>query len=136
MNIQGLFGYRLQYEGGLPDITNPCKVIVRFKDDQAIITFLDIRYLGKKVLIKPQDIVELSEDSEHVRSAGRIAGGVLTGGCLLGPLGWLLGGALGAKRKRVHDIKLIVIYKGEPTRIYFTPSVDALALYHQFKRLK
>lgn len=60
MNIQGLFGYRLQYEGGLPDITNPCKVIVRFKDDQAIITFLDIRYLGKKVLIKPQDIVELS----------------------------------------------------------------------------
>jgi hypothetical protein len=67
------------------------------------------RSYPKNIYLNFEDIAGFSFDENYKRSAGKTAAGAIIGGIATGGIGLLVGGALGAKRKKDHT--LYITYK-------------------------
>jgi hypothetical protein len=123
-----------KYEAGFFDIKGIKPVLINFKEDEVEFKILS-GFSSKKVILKPNDLVEVGLNQETYRSGGRAAAGALVGGILTGGIGLLAGAALGGKRRKENHLHLVVQYKGTDSEIFIKPSKNTQDIYNELKRL-
>jgi hypothetical protein len=123
-----------KYELGFPDIKGKKPVVIQFRPNEVEFKFL-AGFSSKKVIIKPDDIIEVGVNQESYRSAGKAATGAIVGGILTGGIGFLAGGAIGGKRRKENQLHLIVNYFGTECNIIIKPSKKIPVIYAELKKL-
>lgn len=123
-----------KYEQGYPDINGKRSVFIAFEETEVLLTFTNGFKPIKKV-IKPDDIIEIELNQENYRSAGKAAAGAIIGGILTGGIGLLAGAALGGKRRKENQLKLIIKENNQELDIFLESSTTIPKVYAEFKRL-
>jgi hypothetical protein len=122
------------YEMGFPDISGPKNILFQFTDTHLELKIVHI-FSSIKIIIKPDDIIEIGLNQETYRSAGKAAAGAIIGGVLTGGIGLLVGAALGGKRRKEGELTFIVNYKGNECQVFIKPSSNIPKIYAELKRL-
>lgn len=101
--------YEIEYLGGYPAWAYPSKVITSI--DKNSVWFKERGFLsaGRSFSIKKDLIIDISYEKGGNRSALKTVGSALVGGVLTGGIGFLVGGALGARKK--NNSELYITYK-------------------------
>lgn len=99
---------QLNYLGGHPALTKPMLLHIRREDDGIVF------YRGSSPLTKVllSDIKSVWLEKASSVKIGRTAAGAIAGGILLGPLGLIAGGALGARKKKDNSVIIMMIKQG------------------------
>ncbi|MCC9071866.1 SHOCT domain-containing protein [Flavobacterium sp. F-65] len=123
-----------KYEMGFPTISGEKQVIIQFRENEVEFKILN-GFSSIKKTIKPDDIVEIGLNEETFRSAGKAATGAIIGGVLTGGIGLLAGAAIGGKRRKEGQLKLIILDEGIERDISLQQSKNIPKVYLEFKRL-
>ncbi len=123
------------YDAGLPDVKGPKLMKLTFFKDRVEITYKDYLIFSRKIIIKPNDILELEIGIQDANNTANTMTGALAGGLLMGGLGALAIAGHHAKRKKEDRLHLIINYKGQPRPMYFQNTNKSQKLYKQFYRL-
>jgi|GEM_PF-7091705 len=135
----GLFNslglYTEKYEGGLPDLKPPMRLQLLFKDSCVDLTFFKGIIEQKKIVLQPDDILEIGYGKEAYRSGGKAAAGAIIGGFLTGGLGLIAGAAIGGRRRKEQQLHLVIMYNGIKCELFLEPSKSMARLYTALKNL-
>ncbi len=123
-----------KYELGFPDIKGINHVVIQFHPDHVEFKILS-GFISKKVIIKPNDIIEVGLNQESYRSSGKAATGAIVGGILTGGIGLIAGAAMGGKRRKENQLHLVVNYMGTDCQVIITPSKNIPTIYAELKKL-
>lgn len=122
-----------KYEAGLPNINGPKDMKIVFKDVEGIIEFKTVGlFFGEKVILTPEQIVEIGLGQNSYRHAGKTATGAIIGGVLTGGVGLIAGAALGGKRRNETKLELVVNLNGFEHKVYFKSRKNTQKLYSAF----
>jgi len=103
-----LYDTSIQIKGGLgiPNLMSKSPIWVDFNNGNMELGYLKDGFsFGKKLIIlKPEDVSELSFSQESSQSLGSAAKGALIGGLLTGGIGLLAGAAIGGRKKNENKI--------------------------------
>jgi hypothetical protein len=125
----GIFSEK--YEGGLPDIQRPTDVQIVFSGSELSITPIGF-FNQKKIVLVPEQIIEVGLDKQIYRSSGKAAAGAIIGGVLTGGIGLIAGAAIGGKRRTENNLHLIVEQNGREYEVHFKPSKSTQQLCNEF----
>ncbi|MBL7837499.1 MAG: SHOCT domain-containing protein [Bacteroidetes bacterium] len=123
-----------KYELGFPDIKGTNHVVIQFRYDEVEFKILS-GFNTKKITLKPDDIIEVGLNQESYRSSGKAAAGAIVGGILTGGIGLLAGAAMGGKRRKENQLRLVVNYMGTDCDVIITPSKNIPTIYAELKKL-
>lgn len=100
-------GFEVEYLGGYPKWTDPCKVTFCINDSNIL-----LKKGSDLMILNKHDIVSISNEKSAHRSVGKTAAGAVVGGLLTGGVGLIVGGALGARRKDTSEVYITYMYNG------------------------
>jgi hypothetical protein len=120
----------VEYKGGHPYMTKPCKVNVTVDEFAHEVTLKqDVFVAPMSVKLKAEDILGMSFEEKTKRSVGKTAAGAIIGGVLTGGIGLLVGGALGAMRKDISNLFITVNVGGRQHEIILKAGKHADGIY-------
>jgi hypothetical protein len=122
-------------EAGLPGINQPTSIEINFKEGRVEIHYVYGFFKGKNIVLKPEDILDLSFDQETYRSAGKAAAGAIIGGLLTGGIGLLAGAALGGKRQKNNKLCLSIVSEGMSYKAIITSQYQLQDIYDRLAEL-
>jgi len=123
------------YDAGLPDLRGPKPITITFFKDRAEFAYKEYLIFTKKIIIKPNDIIELEFGVQDANNTTNTITGAIAGGILLGGLGALALAGQSSKRRKEDRLHLIINYKGQPRPLYFQNNNKTQKLYKEFYRL-
>jgi len=101
--------FQVKYLGGHPEIAKPGDITISINKTSKYLE-LKAGIFSDKIKVFAREIVDISFEEKHKRSAGGALKGAIIGGVLTGGLGFLAGAALGGKRKDDSTIYLTINY--------------------------
>lgn len=124
-------------ELGLPNQKVPINVWIEFKDTEIKISYFKggFSFKWERIILKPEDVIDVNFDQETYRSAGGAATGAIVGGLLTGGIGLLIGAAFGGRRKKDKRIGVNVLIGGAKTQLIFAVKYNAPRIYSGFNRM-
>ena len=123
------------YDAGLPDVSGPKSMLITFMKDRVEITYKDFIILSRKIIIKPDDILELEFGVQNTDTTGNAIKGAITGNLLMGGLGAVAMAGLASKQRKEDSLHLVINYKGEPRPLHFQNTKKSQKLYQKFKKV-
>lgn len=126
--------FRETYISGFPEFTKPTIATVEVQPDQLLFQLFKFGKM-QTVIIPEKDIIELSLNQEIFRSAGKAAAGAIIGGVLTGGIGLIAGAALGGKRRKENEMKLVVKYQQHNCDIIFKQNKNFPKLVAEIKKI-
>jgi len=129
--------YEIEYLGGHPEWDKPQNANITINKVRGFLD-LDPRGFmanGKGIRIHKENILNVSFEKAASRSAGKTVAGALIGGALTGGIGLLLGGALGAKKKNLSELFLLIKYKEHELTIVLKTGKNTERIYSEINSL-
>lgn len=103
-------GLTVEYLGGYPLWTKPCKANFSVKDST-----IRLSNGNKNISLEKDMIVAISNEKSSHRNVGKTAAGAIVGGVLTGGIGLIVGGAIGAKKRDTSE--MYITYKYESVEL-------------------
>jgi Short C-terminal domain len=128
--------YQEKYLAGFSEFKSPMLIQIMFKEG-----FIEIKPVGairnllvqKQVILRPENIIEVSLNQSNYRHAGKTAVGAIVGGVLTGGVGLIAGAALGGKRRTENKLVLTVSFdSSREFHVFIDPSQKTTKLYSEF----
>lgn len=129
--------YEVEYLGGHPEWGKPQNATLTINKNRCFVD-LDPRgfmAIGKGIRIHKENILNVSFENIGSRSAGKTVAGALVGGALTGGIGFLVGGAIGANKKNLSEIFLVVKYKERELTIILKTGKNTEKIYSEINSL-
>jgi len=129
--------YEIEYLGGHPEWGKPQNVNLTINKIRGYID-LDPRgflVMGKGIRIHKENILNVSFENIGSRSVGKTVAGALVGGALTGGIGFLVGGAIGANKKNLSELFLVIKYKERELTVILKTGKNTEKIYSEINSL-
>ncbi len=129
--------YEIEYLGGHPEWGKPQSANITINKIRGHLD-LDPRGFmasGRGIRIHKENILSVSFENIGSRSAGKAVAGALIGGVLTGGIGLLIGGAMGAKKKNLSELFLLIKYKERELTIILKTGKNTERIYSEINSL-
>lgn len=123
------------YQVGLPDIQGPKPVKLKIYKDRFEIRYFEMLRM-KTIVVRANDIVEVSLGIETVNTTSKTITGAIAGGIIGGGLGALAGASFGSNNNKQDVLSLIINYKGEQRPFILQTSKNTQKIYQLLKQIK
>lgn len=117
-------GVEVRYLGGYPKWITPATAKLSISNSSIL-----LKKPGEICVISKDDIIEVSNEKSRQRSVGKTVGGAIAGGVLTGGLGFMVGGAIGAKSKNTSELYVTYKYKDRDVTLHLQTGNNTDKIY-------